>query len=896
MSEVSAVSLNSGSFSAKSVFPAYTEKKNPLPEWVWDVLRGVTVAIWLCLAGVLTFWPDVGLKLLWGVIVPSVPLILVVMPGLWRQICPMAFANQLPRRLGFARGGTLPEVAQTWAYTIAIVVFLVVVGLRQPLFNTVGWMTAALLVGALGAAFAGGVFFKGRSGWCGTFCPLGPIQRTYGQAPVVTVAQTYCATCVGCQKNCYDFNPKAAVFDDMHDEDPRYAGQRRLFMAMIPGVVLAYFGQGQTPAYGYPVYALIFLASTLASVGLYQVFTAMFRFDPYRTAAVFAATALAVFYWYCGPNVLETLFTKLLGMPVSPLALGISRATGFVAALALLVHGAINERLYRAGRAKAEAEAARAVPKAEMFKVTDKGEAQPFLARKGQTLLEAISGAGVAISASCKSGMCGSDAVLVHAGLENLSPPTPDELATLKRLGLEGKGRLACCCRVHGPVTIDRNLNRPAQSEAAPAGAGVKTRGLEPMRLPGLDRAAHLGVERVVIIGNGIAGITAADELRKASAAVAITLVSVEGHYFYNRMAINKIAEGRRTVEDLTLQPHVWYLDNRIDLHLGTRAVAIDRAGHNVSLANGQTLAYDKLILATGARADVPEPAFLARRNCFVLRTADDATALRSYVLDHQARSCAIIGGGVLAVEAAESLRHAGLATTLLVRADRLMNRNIDPESARLLRRYLERLGVEIRTETTCTAFQSSERLESLMLSTGEVLTADLFVAALGAHPDIDLALQCGLETRRGVLVDSLMTTSDPDIHAIGDVAELPGTGNGLWPYGVAQARTAVAAILGRNEGYVEPAVTMRLKSEGIDLRTYGTLDASQPGDEVISAPPFSAIWWRIVIRNGHIIGAVHAGPTGQPSPIWKLVNSTLEIETYREALREGRLDVLDAA
>ncbi|OYU47499.1 MAG: hypothetical protein CFE31_15535 [Rhizobiales bacterium PAR1] len=904
--------VSSASFSAKSVFPAYTASKNFLPEIAWDILRLATAAVWLGVAAILTLWPDFGLKLLWGVIVPIVPLIVVVIPGLWRQICPLAFANQLPRRLGISRGGTLPEIAQTWAYVVAIVIFLVVVALRQPLFNKVGWMTASLLVGSLAAAFAGGLFFKGRSGWCGTFCPLGPIQRTYGQAPVITVPQTYCTSCVGCQKNCYDFNPKAAVFDDVNDEDPRYAGQRRLFMAMIPGVVLAYFMQGQTPEYGYPTYLLVFLTGALASIGLYQFFTAMLRFDPYRTAAVFAASALAVFYWFCGPSILDTLLTKFLGLPIPPLAIMISRSLGFIAALALLIHSAINERTYLNGLRKAQEEAAKvakAAPKAEGFKVIDQGQAEPFIARKGQTLLEAITGAGIPISASCKSGMCGSDAVLVHEGLENLSPPTPDELATLKRLGLEGKARLACCCRVNGPVTIDRNLDPQAEIEQRPAAAAskgmpipsnrlnlaLKARRPEPVRPSGRDRAAHAGIERVVIIGNGIAGITAADELRKASAAVGITVVSVEGHHFYNRMAINKIAEGRRAVDDLMLQPPGWYLDNRIDVKLGTRALAIDRAERRVSLTNGQTLGYDKLILATGARADIPEPTFLVRKNCFVLRTADDAAALRHYVLDHRATSCAIIGGGVLAVEAAESLRHSGLATTLLVRSNRLMNRNVDAESSQLLRRYLERLGVTVRTETVCTAFEGSERLESVMLGNGETLAADLFVAALGSHPDIDLALQCGLETRKGILVNGLMATSDPDIHAIGDVAELPGAATGLWPFGVAQARAAVSAMLGRGEDYVEPAVTMRLKSEGMDLRTYGILEAG-PGDEVISAPPFSNTWWRVVIRNDRIIGAIHAGPNGQVSPIWKLVNSTLDIEEYRDALREGRLEVLEAA
>jgi hypothetical protein len=207
------------------------------------------------------------------------------------------------------------------------VLFVGAVAARAPLLNHVGLALAVVLLGALALAFLGGWVFKGRSGWCGTFCPLGPIQRNYGQAPLVVVKNGWCEPCVGCQKNCYDFNPRAAVFSDVYDEDPRYAAQRRLFFGLLPGLILGYFLQGPAPAYGTAGQVAVLLASAAASAGLYQlllVFVAGAEaqgraLTPYRLSMAFAGVALAAFYAFAGPVVVNTL--AMLAGSVAPEAL-----------------------------------------------------------------------------------------------------------------------------------------------------------------------------------------------------------------------------------------------------------------------------------------------------------------------------------------------------------------------------------------------------------------------------------------------------------------------------------------------------------------------------------------------------------------------------------------------
>ena len=574
---------------------------------------------------------------------------------------------------------------------------------------------------------------------------------------------------------------------------------------------------------------------------------------------------------------------------------------GALVALLLTVQGFANEKVYLDALEQAETDRKAKLAATSGVRVTDVDMSDSFFAKRGQLLVDAMARGGATINAVCKSGFCGSDPVLIIDGFENLSPATADELATVRRLGLEGVARLACCARVHGPVKIDRNLQRVGNAGLS------KVRNLVPetrmnMVLRNdpeiasarrLDRTSLAGLRDVLIIGNGIAGITVADELRKEGRFANITVLSAERAHFYNRMAINKIAEGKRELDDLMLQKPMWYRDNHINVRLGERAVAIDRIQRQVRLQNGESLRYDRLVLATGSRAAIPGVDFLARENCFVLRSAYDALAIRDCIRAVRARNCVIVGGGVIAVETAEGLCRAGIATALVSRSKGLMHRNIDSESSLMLQHYLQNLGIRIFNQSAIRSFVGYPVLNKIVLDNSMEVSADVVVAALGSEPDIELAFQAGLETNHGIIVNEAMQTSDPNIYAVGDVAERPGLGSGLWPFAVAQAKVAVASILGDEAAYVEPNAVMRLKSEGIDLRAFGSL-VVRPGDEVFISPPFRGSWWRIVVSRGQIRGAVQVGPAGMDSPIWRAVESGADISTALEGLRNGQIEALD--
>ncbi len=698
---------------------------------VWWAARAAVLLVALGLAACLLWQPALGLKLFWGLAIPVVPALLVVAPGLWRQVCPMAMLNQWPRLAGFGRGLELPPVLKTWAFAISVGLFLLAVSLRAPLLNHGGELVAGLVLGALLMAFAGGVVFKGRSGWCGTFCPLAPVQRTYGQAPLVVVKNGYCNPCVGCQKSCYDFNPRAAVFSDVYDEDPRHAAQRRLFMGLLPGLILGYFLLGPLGDRGVLAYMATLLAACCASAGAYGLAVAFFPTNPYRVALAFGALALSAFYWFAGPLIVRTV-SGLLGMEPAPLLLLGAQGVGVLLAGVLAAAGLYAESRFKFTQRKSRAAPAAAGAAAggvslkqrlaavDAAEVTDRGSGISFPVAADATLLEAVQGAGLKINFGCRAGVCGADPVAVCEGAEHPSPPGEDELATLRRLGLEGRARLACMCTVRGPVVIDRD---PHSAPAVAAQAASAT--------PQEDKALAVGLQRVVVVGNGVAGMGVAEALRRTSPSVHITVVGNEPFAFYNRMGIGRLVYDSAGLEALQLVPPDWPDKFRVQVMRGAVALKVDPAARQVHLHGGQVLPYDKLVLATGASSAAPDTQFMKRPNAFVLRSAEDAQAIRYYVSRAKARRAVVVGGGVLGVEAADALHHLGLKVTLLQRADRLMNQQLDAAGAAKLQGYLESIGIQVVTGVSVARYEGEPVLRQAQLAHGPRVRGDLFVAAL---------------------------------------------------------------------------------------------------------------------------------------------------------------------
>lgn len=873
------------------VFPNYTQLPSRVPPRAWSAARIATVSGVLAMALLLALRPDIGLPLFWAVLVPALPLVWLVAPGFWRNVCPLAATNQVPRVFGFTRGATAPRWWTRYAYIIGVALFVGLVTTRKWLFNDSGTATALLLLTVLAAAGAGGYLLKGKSGWCSSVCPLLPIQRLYGQTPFATVPNAHCQPCVGCTKNCYDFNPAVAQLADLRDDDPSYVAYRRLFAGIFPGLVVVFFTVPDVGAdmtlpgfYGRVALAL------LISLGAYYAIDA---FTPISTAlltALFGAVGFNLFYWYAVPSALSAM-DVLVGLQVPSGVVWVARVG--VAALTVVwlfrSHG--RERTFDAQATSlpaarvggTEALRRRAAATTDKPEVTFEPGGQRVVVEDARPLLDVAEELGLEVEAGCRMGVCGSDPVAILLGGDNLSEIGPDERGTLDRLGYAANTRMACMARVLGPATVS---TRPEEGEPD-----------ESLGTPGTFDES---VRSVVIIGNGIAGVTAADHVRRRHPDCDIHLVGREVHHLYNRMAISRLIYGRSAMHGLYLQPETWYDKKNITCWLNTQAANIDRDRRIVRLATGEELAYDRLILATGSHSWVPPMEGFGIPGSFVLRDAHDAASIRAFAQERAAARAVVAGGGLLGLEAAYALLKLGLRVTVIELAPTLLARQLDERGASLLREYLERLGLQVLTGAAVERATGTDHLESVQLTDGRVLPADVLLVSAGVRSNVQLAADAGLDVDRGVTVDDHMRTSDPAILAAGDVAQHDGTVYGLWPPAVEQARVAgVNAVVTeslREEYQGSTPVTM-LKVVGIDLLSLGRFTAGSADEtEVVIDEPDADRYAKLVVdADGRVAGGLLLGCPDLAAAVTAAVKEGRDVGDVLDRLREGDWAVLEA-
>lgn len=864
-------------------FRNYLERPRWLPIGAWHGLRALSLAtvaalLWLCFAN-----PSLALALFWGLAVPLLPLVFLTLPGLWRNLCPLAASNQLPRLFGITRGLTLPAGLRRYAVLIGLATLFVAVSFRRVLFDHDATALAGLIGGALGLALLGGLVFKGKSGWCGSFCPLLPVQRLYGQTPLKVIPNSHCQPCVGCTKNCYDFNPQVAWLADLHDDDPWLGTDRRLVAGAVPGLVLAYFTAPVDAGIGAQL--LHNSLYCLVGVGAYWLAEALFRQSAQRTTVVFGAVALNLYYWFASATLFGTLAERGAPLPVEAFAWGL-RAAVLVLSIHWILRTFAKEPLFLAqttGQAPRTQIAATVLAghharSAERPVVTLEPGAKQLVAEPDGLLLDLLEANDCSINAGCRMGACGADPVAILAGAENLSPCSDRERDTLKRLGYGEGVRLACSARVHGPVGV--HLDPGMAAPAADA---------EPMDIPD-------DLRRIVIVGNGIAGVTAADVIRRHWKSGELHLVGAERHPLYNRMAITKLIYGRTAIQGLLLMPEKWYDDRGIHTWLNTRVRRIDPAARKVHLATGETLDYDRLILTAGSRSFVPPIEGFAREGCFTLREAEDAMAIREYVQAHDARHAVVAGGGLLGLEAAYALLRMGLQVRVLDRSDQLLSRQLDARASGHLKTYLEGLGLQLGFGKEVAAAQGDTRLRNLRLNDGTTLDCDLLVVAAGIAPNLLLASEAGAQTGRGVQVDERMRSSIEHVYAAGDAAEwrgAPGQVPGLWAVAVEQGRIAALNALGGDAVYAPKPVPVALKVAGVDLTSIGRFEAAQ-GDEAIVLEDGSR-YRKLVLHEGRVVGALLLGHPELADAVVAAVDAGRDVGGQRDTLARGDWSGLQA-
>src|SRR5499427_1163798 len=276
---------------------------------------------------------------------------------------------------------------------------------------------------------------------------------------------------------------------------------------------------------------------------------------------------------------------------------------------------------------------------------------------------------------------------------------------------------------------------------------------------------------RLVVVGNGMAGMRAVEELiSRAPDRFEITVIGAEPHPNYNRILLSSVLAGEKTLDDIVLNPQDWYQRHGIRLIAGNRATSIDRAARQVALADGTAVSYDKLLIATGSRPLAPPIPGLGLANVRAFRDIADVEAMIAAARDH--RRAVVIGGGLLGLEAAWGLKRRGMSVALVHLMPTLMERQLDAAAGQFLQRDLDRRGIAFFTNGQTEEIFGTGRAEGVRLADGREIPADLVVLAIGIRPNIELAKRAHLEVNRGVVVTDDMRSSDPDIFAVGECVE----------------------------------------------------------------------------------------------------------------------------
>jgi nitrite reductase (NADH) large subunit len=836
-----------------SLFPAYTEMRRRLPIGAWHVIRICSVLAYLALCVTLFIRPAGGQFWFFKVIVPLLPILFFTAPGLWRNICPLAASNQTPRVRGFTRALTPPEWLRRYGALISIVLFFGITSTRIAFFNSNGAGLSVLLLLTILGAFAMGIMFKGKSGWCSSTCPLLPLQRVYGQTPFAMVPNSHCQPCVGCTKNCYDFRPGVAYQADLHDPDPNWSAPRKLFVSALPGYILGFFLLVEHPGIALPEVYLRLALFFVGSVGLFFALQALLSARLTVLIAFWAATAISIFYWFSGIT-LEDSFATITGLHLPWLRWAI-RVIVWVLALFWIARTYVKGRQYEDEAAARPAlpviqlspravKAAQKTVEAAGPEVRFTGSDKPAQAEAGMSLLALAERESQPIEAGCRMGVCGADPVAVLEGGGCLTAPDEDELNTLRRLGFADNTRMACVARIQsGPVTVSLTPEpgNPQQGQVTD-----------------FDRS----IVSVVVLGNGIAGVTAADFVRRGHPECEIHVVGSESHVLYNRMGISRLVFGRSAMQGLYLLPEQWYDDHQVVAWLNTVASRIDLESKRVFLATGDTLPYDRLILAMGSSSAHPPVTGFGQPGSFVLRSAADAMQIRAYAQEHGCRDAVVAGGGLLGLEAAHSLHELGLRVTVLERGGRLLSRQIDEYCSELVDAHFARIGMQVLYRAESDSLTGEDRIRGVKLKDGRTLRCDIFLAAVGIRPNVELARQAGIAVNRGVVVDDRMETSVPGVFAAGDVAEHGGQIFGLWPIAAKQGEAAAVNALGGDATLTAEVPATILKGVGLDLFSVGR-SAVKPGDQVVvdeDPDPSAPSYRRLVLAEGRAAGGIVLG------------------------------------
>ncbi len=402
--------------------------------------------------------------------------------------------------------------------------------------------------------------------------------------------------------------------------------------------------------------------------------------------------------------------------------------------------------------------------------------------------------------------------------------------------------------------------------------------------------------QKLVILGNGMAGARVAEEILKRGGAdlFDITMIGAEPHGNYNRILLSHVLDGSQNADDITMNPLAWYKDNGIKLIAGMPAIGIRREKRTVMLLDSRQIPYDKLIFATGSRPFVPAIPGTDLYNVFVFRTLEDCTQIAKAAKN--AKTAVVIGGGLLGLEAAKGLMTHGPEVHVIEMAPHLMAVQVDAQGGSILGRTIASLGVTAHCNKVTTAIlsDSGSKACGVKFKDGSELACDMVVISAGIRPNGELAREAGLAVEKAIVVDDQMMTDDPDVYAVGECAQHRGKLYGLVAPIWEQCQVLADHITGTNSeaAYTGSFVATKLKVMGVNVASMGESDGL-PTDEIVryeepGTATAAGVYKKLIIRDGKLAGAILVGDTDTYDDLVATMRSQAAVPARRADLLFG--------
>jgi nitrite reductase (NADH) large subunit len=395
----------------------------------------------------------------------------------------------------------------------------------------------------------------------------------------------------------------------------------------------------------------------------------------------------------------------------------------------------------------------------------------------------------------------------------------------------------------------------------------------------------------VVIVGNGVAGVTAARILKDKNPDTEVSIYSDETHQYYPRPRLYEVLSGEAEPQEIYMFPEKWYKKKGIKVHLNMKAVAIDVDKKKLTLQNRTSVSYGKLLLANGGHSFVPPIKGVKKQGVFTLRALRDALIIKEFT--KKTKKTIVIGGGLLGLEFATSLRKLGQQVKVVELFPRLLPRQLDQDGAEILKNRIASRGINIVLGAKTMEITGEKSVSSILLDSGETVSGDLVLISAGMRPNVKLASEAGIKVNRGVVVDHFLRTSANSVYAIGDVAEFEERVYGIIPAALEQAQIAATNLLeDKQTAYSGTVPSNTLDIVGIDLTSMGIVNPEDGKyEEIKKKDEEKGVYKKLVLDQGKIVGAIILGDKKGVTAIKRLMTQETDITKHKDSILNDDFD-----